>query len=479
MRNESDFSQRDLWARLRFSIVGNLLAAPPNKYELHQALKALSVKTWRHPVSGEPVTFGTSTIERWFYTARNAPDPVAALRPGVRADAGMHRILPQTIKDALQAQYTAHPGWSYQLHFDNLAVLIGKNLPLPSYATVRRYMMAQGMKRQAGRRKSTPGAKEAAYRLDHFEVRSYEVEHVNALWHADFHDGSRYVLTQQGWVQPQLLGVLDDHSRLVCHAQWYLAEDTECFIHGLSQAFQKRGLPRALMTDRGGAMLARETQRGLHDLSILHEPTLPYSAYQNAKQEVFWSQVEGRLMAMIEGEKELTLKLLNEATQAWVEQEYNRKIHSEIGSTPLERFIKDRNVGRECPGSTHLRRAFRREVTRTQRRSDGTVSIEGRRFEIPSRYRHMEKLRLRYAEWDLTTIDLVDPQCDVILCSIYPLDLAANANGARRPLDPVKPAQPAPQEGMAPLLKKLMADYAATGLPPAYIPTDTDQEPQP
>ena len=39
--------------------------------------------------------------------------------------------------------------------------------------------------------------------------------------------------------------------------------------------------------------------------------------YQNAKQESFWGRVEGRLMAMLEGEQTLTLELLNEATQAW------------------------------------------------------------------------------------------------------------------------------------------------------------------
>ena len=30
---------------------------------------------------------------------------------------------------------------------------------------------------------------------------------------------------------------------------------------------------------------------------------------------------------------------LNEATQAWVEQDYNRKRHSEIDDTPLARFL--------------------------------------------------------------------------------------------------------------------------------------------
>jgi hypothetical protein len=45
----------------------------------------------------------------------------------------------------------------------------------------------------------------------------------------------------------------------------------------------------------------------------------------------------------------------------------------------------------------------------------------------------------------------------------------------RRALDPLPAADPPPAaSGIAPLLRKLMADYAATGLPPAYIPTEQD-----
>ena len=87
--------------------------------------------------------------------------------------------------------------------------------------------------------------------------------------------------------------------------------------HGLQQAFMKRGLPRSLMTDSGPAMVAEEIEQGLLRLGIHHARTLPYSPHQNGKQEVFWSQVEGRLMAMLENCRELTLTLLNEATQAW------------------------------------------------------------------------------------------------------------------------------------------------------------------
>ena len=76
---------------------------------------------------------------------------------------------------------------------------------------------------------------------------------------------------------PMLMGVLDDRSRLVCHLQWYLDETAYSLIHALCQALMKRGLPRALMSDNGAAMLAEETTSGLARLGIVHQTTLPYS----------------------------------------------------------------------------------------------------------------------------------------------------------------------------------------------------------
>jgi transposase InsO family protein len=54
------------------------------------------------------------------------------------------------------------------------------------------------------------------------------------------------------------------------------------------QAMLKRGLPRALMTDNGGAMLAEETQEGLTRLGVIHETTLPYSPYHYVAQQLMW-----------------------------------------------------------------------------------------------------------------------------------------------------------------------------------------------
>ncbi|SAL07083.1 Integrase core domain protein [Caballeronia calidae] len=315
-------------------------------------------------------------------------------------------------------------------------------------------------------------------RLEKLEVRSFEVEHVNALWHLDFHHGSRKLLTPNGqWITPMLLCVLDDRSRVVCHAQWFLDETARSLIHGLCQAFQRRGLPRALMTDNGAAMLAEETTAGLLALGVLHQTTLPYSPYQNAKQETFWARIEGRVMAMLEGESNLSLELLNQATHAWIEREYHHAHHSELGATPLKRYLAGPDVRRECPSSDALRAAFRIDVTRAQRRSDGTVSLAGTRLEIPSAYRHLERVQLRYARWDLSRVDLIDADRGSVLCPLRPLDKAANADGQRRRLDVINVEQPpASAPGIAPLLRQLLAEHAATGLPPAWIPADWQEE---
>ena len=151
---------------------------------------------------------------------------------------------------------------------------------------------------------------------------------------------------------------------------------------------------------------------------------------------------------MLEGVPDLTLAQLNEATQAWVEYEYNRKIHSEIGQAPVTRTER-----------------------RTLRRSDGTIVIEGRRFEVPSRYRHLACLEVRFALWDLSLVHLADEHTGMVLCRLFPQDKTANASGLRRSLEPVgdRPSAVPPAGGVAPLLAALIEKHAATGLPPAYL----------
>jgi transposase InsO family protein len=490
MSTQQSRSSPERWARFRFSVIGQLLASPPKRGELAKELKKLSERHYRHPTKPhEWLTIGVSTLEKWYYQVLRVDDPIAVLRRKVRCDAGLSKAMTPALLVELEAQYKRHRSWSYQLHRDNLEALVQLQPTLgsaPSYSTVYRRMQERGWHKQRKRRKNeTEGQKAAAKRLDKREVRGFEASHVHGLWHLDYHEGSRRVVDEHGcYHTPEVFAVLDDRARLCCHLQWYLTESAQTHFHGLSQAFHKRGLPRALMEDNGGAMTAAETRNGLERLGIAQQLTLSYSPYQNGKQEDFWGLVEGRLLAMLEHVEPLTLAFLNRASQAWVELEYNRRHHSEIGTSPLQRMLAGPDVSRPAPDSERLRFAFSVQESRTQRKSDGTISIKGVRFEVPNRFRHLRRLQVRYQRWDLSRAYLVDPRTDALLAPLYPQDKAKNADGRRRLLEPVAPVlsddPPAAEtEPLPPLMRKLLADYAATGLPPAYLPKDELEPPPP
>lgn len=478
MTNNVEIPARQRWARFRFGVVAPLLTIPPEHGALAARLAELAAQEWPHPTTGEKTRWSIKTLERWLYIARLSAEPIAALARKVPRHAGTHPVISDDVAVELRKLRQEHLSWTHQLVYDNLKAValergdLGK---LPSYSTVCRYMNQNGLFRvRAPRRHELePGFVQR-------ERRSYEVEHVHALWHCDFHQNPRKVITASGERRKAVLfAVLDDRSRLCCHLQWYLDhERIEVFVHGICQALQKRGLPRALMSDNGKAMTGAEAKEGLERLSIQAHTTLARTPEQNGKQENFWGRVEGRLMPMLEGQRELTLELLNRATQAWAEQEYNQSVHGETKQTPYARAMAGPSVGRPCPSSDALRRAFRTERVRTQRLSDGTVTVEGVRYEVPNAYRTLQRLHARVARWDLSSVDLVDPRHGTHLATLYPIDKEANSDRRRRALSGTATAPEPPREptGIAPLLQQQMAEYSSTGLPPAYLPLDSTQQ---
>src|SRR6185437_2061680 len=103
MGRSKDPSVHERWAHLRFSVIGQLLAAPPPRGELRVELKRLAARTWQHPITGELVR-----------SRRERRDPVAVLRRKVRVDAGTQQV-GLAIREALRAQYAAHSSWSVAL----------------------------------------------------------------------------------------------------------------------------------------------------------------------------------------------------------------------------------------------------------------------------------------------------------------------------------------------------------------------------
>ena len=97
--------------------------------------------------------------------------------------------------------------------------------------------------------------------------------------------------------------------------------------------------------------------------------------------------------------------------------------------------------------------------------------------ELPTRYLSLLRPMVRFARWDLSSIDLVDPNTGTILCVLMPVDKRQNADRRRRVIRPTQQPESSDFEsdsGIAPHLSKRMEDYAATGLPPAYLHHDND-----
>ncbi len=194
MGHDDDTPARVRWARLRFSIIGPLLASPPAEGELATRILELAARSWRHPTTGEAERFSFKTIERWFYAARAEPDPIAALARKVPNHAGTHPSVSTALGEAIARQHREHPRWSYQLHYDNLVALAREDpllAPMPGYATVCRYMKHHGLFRAKKKRRRRDELEPFTPR----ETRSFEVEHVHGLWHLDFHESSRAVFT--------------------------------------------------------------------------------------------------------------------------------------------------------------------------------------------------------------------------------------------------------------------------------------------
>jgi len=197
------------WAQFRFSVIGGLLARPPDPGALRREIAMLAAKEYRHPVTHAWVRFGASTLERWYYQARNTPDPVAALRRRIRSDAGRAKALSPQLLQALGNQYGRYSSWSYQLHADNLAALAQMRPelgPPVCYSTVLRTMKERGWyKKPALPRNPSAGQIRAYDRREKREVRSYEARYVGQLTHLDFHEGRRSVIVPEGtWHTPHL-----------------------------------------------------------------------------------------------------------------------------------------------------------------------------------------------------------------------------------------------------------------------------------
>ncbi len=241
----------------------------------------------------------------------------------------------------------------------------------------------------------------------------FEAENPNDRWVGDALHGPRI-----GGRKTYLFAFLDDHSRLICGYRFGFSEDTVRLGVALEPALAARGVPASVYVDNGSAYVDAWLLRACAKLGIRLIHSTPHRPQGRGKIERFFRTVREQFLVEVTDttaedmvaagtDHRAALLALNGLLTAWIETEYHRRIHTETGQSPLERWDDGwTRLGRTAamPTSDDLTEAFLwseyRMVTKT-----ATVSLHGNTFEVDAALVG-RKVELVFSPFDMETVEV-------------------------------------------------------------------------
>jgi len=161
--------------------------------------------------------------------------------------------------------------------------------------------------------------------------------------------------------------------------RWAEREDVLNASRALRAGIAGRGLPKALYVDNGSPFVSGQLLRACAVLGIRLIHSRPGRPEGRGKIERVFRTIRAQVLVELEDHPPTSLEELNRTFQAWVESIYHRRVHSETGQPPLQRFLA---VGAPTvPTERSLREAFRWSERRTVSQT-GTVGMHGNRYEV-------------------------------------------------------------------------------------------------
>ena len=334
------------------------------------------------------------TLEDWWYAYQRGG--FAALHPKARSDRGVPRVLTPDQERHILEQVKAHPAIPVKVLYRQWKEADPK---LPALSAVYRALQRQALDQRSRRylvRQALSGP-----------TKAFEAPWVNELWMTDFSPGPFLpVPGQKGRLATQLCAIIDDHSRVVPHAAYYLAADTRSFHQSLKQALRRRGLPRKLYTDQGGPFTNDHTRVICANLGIRLLHAKPYHAWSKGKIERWFLTVQSDFEAglRLPGQAPASLEELNARLADWLQTVYHVRRHEGIGMSPNERFAQGSRQVRPLDPHLDLDRLFYAQLFRVVRK-DGTVRLDNQLYEVDLALRGME-VRLRFDPWTFARVEV-------------------------------------------------------------------------
>jgi transposase InsO family protein len=380
----------DALALFRYGLIAPIVYNPPAAGQLEVQLRAIAAQTYQIP--GSTRTQVSVTSLRRYLKAYQAGG-FEALRPQPRRDAGRPRAFAPEVLSRAIALREEQPRRTTQSLVEILqhdpAVQLDGPLCVHTLTThLRREGKTRRLLAQAGR-----------------VYRHFERDHVNSLWQGDAMVGCWLPDPEQPAKKRRahLFCFLDDHSRLVPHAEWFFEEALPRMERVLKIAILRRGLPRSLYLDNGQVFAATQFGIACATLGIQRIHGAPYSPEGRGKQERFFETLQTQFLPEVETSDITTLSELNESLWAWLECVYHQRPHAETGETPWARYTAGLDQVRSVDPET-LRRAFLWREQRKVRR-DATLALQGNAYQVDP---HLagRTVELRFDPFDLGHIEM-------------------------------------------------------------------------
>jgi transposase InsO family protein len=401
-----------LW---RYQILAALLFLEPRRGAFKAAIEHIASLWHEHPVKGL-IKVARSTIEHWLCAYRR--DGLDGLTPAPRKDCGSSRRIDDVLAEAIETLAQDRP----DLDGPTLLAELTTQHPdrqMPSLPTLYRFLRKRGLDQRR-----------APARRDH---RAFVFDLAGDCWHGDVMFGPHLNDRDGRPVRTFLIAILDDASRLVVHAQFYLEQNLAAIKDCLKQALLKRGRPRRLYFDNGKIFRSRLLLLLAARLGIQLLHTRPYQPQGRAKLERWFGTIRRSFLPRVDLERVGDVEALNRLLWAWVEGSYHREPHRSLeGETPLDRWLRLSEGLRPLPNDVDLDELFLDETTRRVKK-DGTFTIDGKTFEAGPHYIG-QRITVRFDASDLRRVFLLEPTGERI--TVEPVDLAGNRRVRRLPAAP-------------------------------------------
>jgi transposase InsO family protein len=274
--------------------------------------------------------FSPRSLEEWYYAHRQSG--FAGLEGQERrADAGRQRAMSPQLAAAILELRQTEPRLTLSAILERLdrQGLLGPETGC-SRSTIYRFLQRQGLDRQRLRALSNEVGG---------PTKAWESRAPNALWMSDVMDGPSLKNAAGKAERSWLIATLDDHSRLIPHAQFYSQTKITQLLDCLRQAFERRGVPEALYTDQGKIFTGHQLKLVCANLGIRLLHARPYAAWSKGKIERFFRTLQEAFFPQLHFEPISDLAGLNQRLWQWIEHHYHDRPHAALnGHTPRERF---------------------------------------------------------------------------------------------------------------------------------------------